>query len=149
MTDNWAVDLWVRPDESGADYFAAATDNDAANGLTFWFKADNTIALLQGNNTGNESVPGPAYTSGTWYPLTAVVLDGTVYFYVRGSLQGSSALFSGHTCNKPMLGFGPQGANSMGAAFDQMRVWGLRNSAVLADVERVIFGPRGTVFFIQ
>lgn len=126
LADNWAFELWVRPDTSGGTILAQ-TDN-SADGISIWAQngADGNgadIAFAHGIGGVVNATSGDLmdYVVGEWYKINLIRYDGTNYYFVDGQLLASDT-FSG-LLNAPMLGFAAGGLNGTNAAYDEMKVW--------------------------
>ena len=100
MTDNWAMDLWVRPDETGGTYLGAS-DNSI---LGIVFHATNTdfegttkrgtvlpagktyLVVRVGNDGPLLGSTSSTYAAGKWTRLTVIVHNSTVHYYLNGRL---------------------------------------------------------------
>ena len=149
MTDDWALELWVRPDDTGGSYLGA-TDGDgtAQTGLRFWATNNaqngtslggNAIAagqtrLLMRNGSGFLGASTSTFTAGTWAQINLIRHNGTVNYYLNGSLQDSAA--TDGELDDLRLGAGYFGEARANGAFDEMKIWSFdSNVDSLASVE--------------
>ncbi len=152
LTDNWAFDLWVRPDLAVGTYLGA-TDGDGATqlGVRIWPSnttqsgtslGGNTMAagstrLLASNGSGFLGNAGSTYITGTWARFTLIRHSGTLYYYLNESLQDSAA--TPGKINDIRLGAGYWATISSNGAFDQLNVYSFDGSDALASVEQAVF----------
>ncbi len=165
LTDNWSLEIWLRPDSTAGTYIGA-TDNDTSNGLTFWAANNNISGTSLGGKTitvGTPKLvlrhPGSSdylgsdacnYASGEWHRISIIVLNGMVYYYFDRSLEDSAAMTS-HDLDNPMLGFGPGASTGKNAAFDEMKIWRFWPGAELRDITLAmdLRDLEGTVISVQ
>lgn len=126
LTDDWAFELWVRPDTSGGTILAQ-TDN-SADGISIWAQnggdgngADIAFAHGIGGTANVTSGDLFDYVVGEWHKINIIRYDGTNYYFIDNQLLASDT-FSG-LLNAPMLGFAAGGLNGTNAAYDEMKVW--------------------------
>lgn len=135
LTDNWAVQLWMRPDTNGGTV-QFQTDNSTV-GASIWFQnsdGGNDIAFAHGGG----GVASPTnndfnYTTGTWYRLGIVRSNAVNYFYINGAQVASDTVNS--TLGAPMLGFAQGGSNGGTGAYDELNVWSFASTDSLDSIE--------------
>jgi len=164
LDDNWAFDLWVRPDATSGTYLGSTDGNGNTQvGLRLW--ATNTFAsgtslggnslsagsnyLLMSNGSGFLGDTTSTYSTGTWYRVSMIRHTGTVHYYLDGILQ-DSANTAGRV-NDIRLGAGYWATAATNAAFDEMKVWTFSESDTLDEV-RIAMGilvvPEPSTFLI-
>lgn len=152
LTDNWAFDLWVRPDLAVGTYLGA-TDGDGGTqqGVRIWASnttqsgtslggntmAAGTTRLLASNGSGFLGNAGSTYVTGTWARFTLVRHSGTLHYYLNEALQDSAA--TPGKVNDIRLGAGYWATVSSNGAFDQLKVYSFDGSDSLASVEQAMF----------
>ena len=142
LTNNWAIDFWIRPDNNAGTY-GGATDNNIADAPVFHLTNNGvlgrpTLALRQTRDSAN-FIDGGQYNTGQWYRLTAINDGGIMNYFVDGVLKGT-ANWGDRSLNSPMFGFGPQGTAGTNAAFDQLKVYAFEGSDSLSAVVETVFG---------
>jgi hypothetical protein len=158
LTDNWAIDLWIRPDFSGGTYVGATDGNGGTqDGLVFWAASNavsgtslggktvsagsNHLLLFTGANAGDGFIGANSstYTVGQWTRLSIITRNGTVNYYLDQVLQ-DSATPNGHFLNDIRLGAGFWATTGTNAAFDEMAVWTFAPTDPLREIQNAVFG---------
>lgn len=136
LTDDWALEIWMRPDATGGTFLGATDGNQAAGtGLRFWATntgfsgttlGGNNLSsgnnyLLMSNGIGQLGNTTSTYTAGTWVRVNLIRHDGTVYYYLDGNLQDSAS--TAGEVNDIRLGAGYWAAAGSNGAFDEMKIW--------------------------
>jgi hypothetical protein len=158
LTDNWAFDIYLRPDSSSGSFLGATNGNTPGAGFRFW--ATNTStgpALLDGTTlpagsrylilssaNGNLGATTSTYTVGEWLRLTAIRHDGTMYYYLNEQLQMSFG--TPGLVNDIRLGAGYQAEAASNGAFDELRIYTFDASDPIGTVAATVFAvPEPTV----
>jgi hypothetical protein len=147
LTDNWAIDLWIRPDgvKPTDGSLAFATHNGYA--LEVHYTAGTSkVFLHQGGNVGADYGSGAAYTLGQWQRISIIELNGTANFYVDSALKDSVAL-GGYLIN-PMLGFGVGGYWGANAAYDEFKVWSFDSGQTREAIETAMGIPEPSTLML-
>lgn len=165
LTNNWAFDIYVRPD-SIAGTFLFATDGaysagTTAQGWRLWAaNSSSSHTLLNGSilpaghnylmlsrfnsSSQNENLGSASatYTQGTWVRATAVLYSGQLLYYLNEQLVDLTTNTTTGLINDIRLGAGYNAGQSTDAAFDELRVWTFDpNTDSLATVTNTIFVP--------
>ena len=159
LSDNWAFDIYLRPDASGGTFLGATDGNGTlATGLRFWATnnsqtgtslggktlSSGSTYLLLSNGSGFLGASSSTYTVGTWVRLTAIRHDGTVYYYLNEQLQ-DQALTAGFV-NDIRLGAGYFAAAGSNGAFDELRIYTFDATDPIGTVAATVFAvPEPTV----
>ncbi|GEM_PF-2530393 len=144
LTNNWAFDIYLRPDLSTGSFLGATdgsyTTGQTAGGWRFWAtNTDQSHQVLAGSilpagrnyllvsrfsssfqdeNLGSAST---TYTVGQWVRATIIDYNNTLYYYFNGQLEDSFATTG--LVNDIRLGAGYNAGQSSNGAFDELRVW--------------------------
>lgn len=152
LSDNWAFDLWVRPDAITGTYLGATDGNGGTLvGLRIWatnstqggtslggkVMGTGSTRLLLSNSTGFLGDATSVYTPGTWARVTIIRQNGTVNYYLDEVLQDSAATVG--LVNDIRLGAGYWAEAGSNAAYDQMSVWTFDAADDLPSIEQAVF----------
>lgn len=144
LSDDWAIQLWVRPDETITNGVLMQTDN-SVTGVSVL--ADGGHFTFAGGASGAANQIDTAITiaNGTWYKIDIIRYNGTNNYYVNNALVATGTA-QGAFLNAPMLSFGQGGQNGVDAAFDEMKVWTFdHNTDALSAVEAVVAVPEPSI----
>jgi hypothetical protein len=139
-TDNWALDFWLKPRTDGGTYVAGTDDSNS--GLTL--HAENTgqghrLKWFR-NGSGEDPIYGPVYSVGTWYRITLIAHDGTVYYYADHELLDSSSGFASRLLEQIRFGNGAGASAATDAQYDEVQIWTFDSTDALSTVEAAVFG---------
>jgi uncharacterized protein (TIGR03382 family) len=152
LTDNWAFDIYLRPDTSSGTFLGATDGNGAsATGLRFWATnssqagtslggktlSSGTPYLLLSNGSGFLGASSSTYTPGTWVRLTAIRHDETVYYYLDEQLQDQAS--TAGFVNDIRLGAGYNAAAGSNGAFDELRIYTFDATDPIETVAATVF----------
>lgn len=151
LTDNWALQIWVNPQETLAGNKVLMQSNNSANGLSVILNSSNNFAIAGGaGGVANITNSTVGANVGTWYQLQLIRHTGTNYLYINGSLAatGDSTNNSSQTSLiAPMFSFGQNGINGgLNATYDEMAAWNFASTDSLASVVAAIPEPSVAIF---
>jgi hypothetical protein len=157
LYNNWSLDMWIRPNQSGGSYIAGTGDID------IWCTHANTaITTISGNNLasgklwlvlrGSKGCLGSAdceYTLNTWYRVSIIALDGRVYYYLNRKLVDSAPF--NHKLWQLNLGDGNPAIAQSNGCVDELKLWKFWSGARLMDVEIAmdLYNAQGIYFIVR
>jgi predicted outer membrane repeat protein len=123
LTDNFGLELWVRPDATNGTRCLAYNGNSGPNGWGLYLHE----GKYQGLFGSVAFLTGPPAVLGEWTHLALVRDDGVTTLYVNGAAIVTSLLTPGVPSGRFALGAQPQSlaAEFFSGSLDEVRVFGL------------------------
>jgi hypothetical protein len=121
LTNNFGIELWVRPNATNVTQCLAFNGNSAANGWGLYLYQ----GKYQGLFGGLAFLTGPDAVPGVWTHLALVRNNGLTTLYVNGVPSATSSLTPGVPTGRFALATQPQTLNTefFAGALDEVRVF--------------------------
>lgn len=123
LTDNFGLELWVKPDTAAGTQCLAYNGSSAASGWGLYLLA----GKYQGLIGGRALLEGPTAIPGVWTHLALVRDSGVMTLYINGTATATSAVAPGVPAGRFALGVQPQtlSAEFFAGSMDEVRVFGV------------------------